>query len=74
MTPPTFTLEGLPAGVKDVDKGTCDGQVARAIAMMRREHAIQPRRRKKGPVKKPPDRPLPLPDGGGADAPDVKRG
>jgi hypothetical protein len=24
---------------------------------------IQPRRRKKGPVKKPPDRPLPLPDG-----------
>jgi hypothetical protein len=28
---------------------------------------IQPRRRKKGPVKKPPDRPLPLPDGGVAD-------
>jgi hypothetical protein len=27
---------------------------------------IQPRRRKKGPVKKPPDRPLPLPDGGRA--------
>jgi hypothetical protein len=25
---------------------------------------IQPRRRRKGPVKKPPDRPLPLPDGG----------
>jgi hypothetical protein len=24
---------------------------------------IQPRRRRKGPVKKPPDRPLPLPDG-----------
>lgn len=26
-------------------------------------NGIEPRRRKKGPVKKPPDRPLPLPDG-----------
>ena len=49
-----------------MDHETRDRRMARlasAEAMMGHEPGIQPRRRKKGPVKKPPDRPLPLPDG-----------
>ena len=30
--------------------------------MMDPTRGVQPRRRKKGPVRKPPDRPMPLPD------------
>jgi len=33
-------------------------------ATMPAQGSLQPRRRNKGPVKKPPDRPQPLPDGG----------
>jgi hypothetical protein len=33
-------------------------------APMTDQGSLQPRRRNKGPVKKPPDRPQPLPDGG----------
>jgi hypothetical protein len=37
---------------------------AAVFAATMTQGSLQPRRRNKGPVKKPPDRPQPLPDGG----------
>jgi hypothetical protein len=45
-----------------MDHGAGDQRMAELAPARTIAPAIQPRRRKKGPVKKPPDRPLPLPD------------